>query len=135
MKVQNRTFIISGGASGLGKGSALELVQAGGYVALLDRVDPEVGQAVEKELGSSAKFFHCDVLDTESIAKAVQGAVDWASKTGKPLGGVIPAAGVNLPAAVCSLDLYRRYKIDSSSSFLMLTARRRYSTARAKPSA
>ncbi|PTB66013.1 NAD(P)-binding protein [Trichoderma citrinoviride] len=100
MKIQNRTFIISGGASGLGKGSALELIQAGGHVAVLDISDPEAGQAVEKELGPAAKFFHCNVLDTESIAKAVQGAVDWASKTGKPLGGVIPAAGVNLPAAI-----------------------------------
>lgn len=100
MKIQNRTFIISGGASGLGKGSAIEIIQAGGHVAILDLSDPEAGQAAEKELGPAAKFFHCNVLDTESIAKAVQGAVDWASKTGKPLGGVIPAAGVNLPAAV-----------------------------------
>ncbi|KAL6877099.1 hypothetical protein J3F83DRAFT_728133 [Trichoderma novae-zelandiae] len=100
MKIQNRTFIISGGASGLGKSSALELIQAGGHVAILDLSDPEAGQAVEQELGPSARFFHCNVLDTESIARAVRGAAEWASTTGKPLGGVIPAAGVNLPAAI-----------------------------------
>ncbi|RFU81829.1 3-hydroxyacyl- dehydrogenase [Trichoderma arundinaceum] len=100
MKIQDRTFIISGGASGLGKGSAVEIIKAGGYVAILDLSDEETGQALEKELGPAAKFFHCNVLQTESIAKAVQGTVDWVKETGKPLGGVIPAAGVGLPAAV-----------------------------------
>lgn len=100
MKIQDRTFIISGGASGLGKSSALDIIQAGGNVAILDLSDEEDGRAVEKELGPAAKFFHCNVVETESIAKAVQGTVDWVSKTGKPLGGVIPAAGIGLPAAV-----------------------------------
>ncbi|KAM0258467.1 hypothetical protein ACHAQJ_003806 [Trichoderma viride] len=100
MKIQDRTFIISGGASGLGKSSAVEIIKAGGYVAILDLSDEEAGQAIEKELGPSAKFFHCNVIQTESIAKAVQGTVDWVKKTGKPLGGVIPAAGIGLPATV-----------------------------------
>ncbi|KAL7939083.1 NAD(P)-binding protein [Trichoderma chlorosporum] len=99
MKIQDRTFIISGGASGLGKSSAVELIKAGGYVAVLDLSDEETGQALEKELGPSAKFFHCNVTETESIAKAVQGTVEWVKKTGKPLGGVMPAAGIGLPTA------------------------------------
>lgn len=100
MKIQDRTFIISGGASGLGKGSAVEIIKAGGYVAILDLSDEEAGQALEKELGPSAKFFHCNVIKTESIAKAVQGTMDWIKETGKPLGGVMPAAGIGLPATV-----------------------------------
>ncbi|UKZ75959.1 hypothetical protein TrVFT333_003655 [Trichoderma virens FT-333] len=100
MKIQDRTFIISGGASGLGKSSAVEIIKAGGYVSILDLSDEEAGQELEKELGPSAKFFHCNVLESESIAKAVQGTVDWVKKTGKPLGGVMPGAGIGLPAAV-----------------------------------
>ncbi|KAL7945186.1 NAD(P)-binding protein [Trichoderma barbatum] len=99
MKIQDRTFIISGGASGLGKSSAIEIIKAGGYVAILDLSDEEAGKELEKELGPAAKFFHCNVTETESIAKAVQGTVDWVKKTGKPLGGVMPGAGIGLPAA------------------------------------
>lgn len=101
MKIQDRTFIVSGGASGLGKAAVQALVKAGGYVSILDQADEETGQALVKELGSTAaKFFKCNVLKTESIASAVQGTADWAKETGKPMGGVIPAAGVSLPATV-----------------------------------
>lgn len=59
------------------------------------------GNALAKELGgSSAKFFPVDVTDTASIADAVKGTVEWVQHTGKPLGGVIPAAGVGNPALV-----------------------------------
>lgn len=47
-----------------------------------------------------AKFFNCDVLETDSISAAVKGSADWAQKTGKPFGGVIPAAGVGNPGTV-----------------------------------
>lgn len=71
-------------------------------------MNEESGQELIKELGSSAKFFTCDVLDTESIAAAVGGAAAWAQQTGKALGGVIPAAGVSTPATVStSPTLYR----------------------------
>jgi hypothetical protein len=42
-----------------------------------------------------------DVTDTESIAAAVAGTAEWVSQTGKPLGGIIPAAGVGNPGLVC----------------------------------
>ncbi|KAL7793199.1 hypothetical protein V8C37DRAFT_106125 [Trichoderma ceciliae] len=100
MKIQDRTFVISGGASGLGKSSAIEIINAGGYVAILDLSDEEAGQALEKQLGPSSRFFHCNVTQTESIAKAIQGTVNWVEETGKPLGGVIPAAGIGLPASI-----------------------------------
>lgn len=64
-------------------------------------MNEENGEEVVKELSSSAKFFVCDVLETESIASAVQGAAEWSKQTNKPLGGVIPAAGVSTPATVC----------------------------------
>ena len=54
-----------------------------------------------KELSVSTKFFLCNVLSTESIASAVKDAVDWSKQTGKPLRGVVSAAGVAKPAIVC----------------------------------
>lgn len=63
-------------------------------------MNEESGQEFAKTLGASARFFECNVLETESITKAVKGTVEWVKQTGKALGGVIPAAGVSTPATV-----------------------------------
>ncbi|KAF4497337.1 glycerate dehydrogenase [Fusarium agapanthi] len=99
MKIQGRTFVISGGASGLGQACVEDICANGGHVAILD-MNEETGQELVKKLGSSARFFECNVLETESVSKAVQGAAQWAKETGKPLGGVIAAAGVSTPATM-----------------------------------
>jgi 3-hydroxyacyl-CoA dehydrogenase/3-hydroxy-2-methylbutyryl-CoA dehydrogenase len=103
MKIQGRTFIISGGASGLGRACAEDICRSGGNAAVLD-MNEELASELVQQLGSSAKFFACDVLDTDSIAAAVEGAVAWVHQTGKPLGGVIPAAGVSTPATMLDRD-------------------------------
>ncbi|KAM0282395.1 hypothetical protein ACHAQH_003076 [Verticillium albo-atrum] len=99
MKIEGRTFLISGGASGLGAATATELINHGGNVAILD-MNEEDGQAFATSLGPSARFFPCNVLETESVAAAVSGAATWAASTKKPFGGVIPSAGVAVPAAM-----------------------------------
>lgn len=76
-----------------------EICRNGGNAAILD-MNEEDGQAFAKEIGSNGRFFVCNVLETESITKAVQGTVDWVKETRKTLGGVIPAAGVSTPATV-----------------------------------
>lgn len=68
-------------------------------VAIFDMTS-DAGETFAAEIGSSAKFFRCDVSDTSSIAKAVQGAAHWAQQTARPLGGVVSAAGISLPATV-----------------------------------
>uniref|UniRef100_A0A0B7JT76 Ketoreductase domain-containing protein n=1 Tax=Bionectria ochroleuca TaxID=29856 RepID=A0A0B7JT76_BIOOC len=103
MKIENRTFIISGGASGLGKACVEEICNNGGNVAILD-MNEEQGLEFAKELGDSAKFFVCNVLETESITAAVQGTASWIKETGKALGGVIPAAGVSTPSTILGRD-------------------------------
>ncbi|CAH0056468.1 unnamed protein product [Clonostachys solani] len=103
MKIENRTFIISGGASGLGRACVEEICNNGGNVAILD-MNEEQGLEFAKEIGDSAKFFVCNVLETESITAAVQGTVSWIKETGKALGGVIPAAGVSTPSTILRRD-------------------------------
>ncbi|KAK4184470.1 3-hydroxyacyl-CoA dehydrogenase type-2 [Podospora australis] len=105
MKISGRTFVISGGASGLGRACARDIVSQGGAAAILD-LNPDNGQALVNELGSSsAKFFETDVADTESIASAVKGIAEWVKTTGKPLGGIIPAAGVGRPGLILDKSL------------------------------
>ncbi|GAM35067.1 C6 transcription factor [Talaromyces pinophilus] len=100
MKPAGRTFIISGGCSGLGLATARDLHQAGAYVALLD-VNADAGSAVIQELGEQrAKFLQADVTDTSSLEAAVNSTVEWIKQTGSVLAGVVAAAGVGLPAKI-----------------------------------
>lgn len=102
MKPAGRTFIISGGCSGLGLATACDLHQAGAYVALLD-VNADAGHSVIQELGEQkAKFIQADVTETSSLEAAVNSTVEWIQQTGSVLAGVVAAAGVGLPAKVSS---------------------------------
>lgn len=77
-----------------------EICRNGGNAAVLD-LNEQLGAEVIKRLPDGAgKFFACDVLETESIAAAVKGVAEWIKQTGKPMGGVIPAAGVGNPSTV-----------------------------------
>ena len=96
MHIEDRTFIVSGGASGLGLATVQDLHAHGGYVAILD-LNADVGSKTVSELGERTKFFEADMTETESLESAVNGIVDWVKQTGKPIGGVIPAAGVGNP--------------------------------------
>lgn len=101
MKPENKTFVISGGCSGLGLATAVDLHKAGAYVSLLD-LNAEAGERVVKQLGPErARFFETDVSKTESVEAAVDGTVAWMKDTGAPMAGVLAAAGVGLPAKVC----------------------------------
>ncbi|KAL8352438.1 hypothetical protein RB601_002650 [Gaeumannomyces tritici] len=100
MKIQGRTFVISGGASGLGRACAVDLATHGANVAVLD-LNADNGAALVRELGPErARFFEVNVTDSDSIAAAVAGSVAWAAEAAKPLGGVIPAAGVGFPGLI-----------------------------------
>ncbi|CAK1364594.1 3-hydroxyacyl-CoA dehydrogenase type-2 [Cercospora beticola] len=105
MHVKGRTFIITGGASGLGLATAEDLTKHGANVAILD-MNPESGNTVVQKLGQKlAKFFEVDVTDSDSLKSAIDGAADWAKSSGKPLGGLVPAAGVGLPGKLLDKDL------------------------------
>lgn len=99
MRIADRTFIISGGASGLGLATARDLHSSGAYVSLLD-LNADNGSKIVSELGERAIFFETDVSDTDSIAAAINGTIEWVSKTQKDLGGVIAGAGVGLPGLI-----------------------------------
>lgn len=99
MKIADRTFIISGGVSGLGLATARALHAQGAYVSLLD-LNADNGAKTVSELGSRSKFFETDVSSTEAIAAAIKGTVAWVQETGKEIGGVIAGAGVGLPGLI-----------------------------------
>ncbi len=72
MEIQNRVFLVSGAASGLGEATARMVVEQGGSVVLAD-VNP-AGQAIAEELGTNASFISTDVTQESDGARAVADA-------------------------------------------------------------
>ncbi|KAK3902824.1 hypothetical protein C8A05DRAFT_15176 [Staphylotrichum tortipilum] len=121
MKISGRTFVVSGGASGLGRACVRDICAGGGNAMILD-MNEELGAALVAELGPSAKFLPCDVTDTDNIASVVAATVAWANSTGKPLGGVIPAAGVGNPGLTLDKSL-RPVSLESIDFVLSINLR------------
>ena len=88
MEIKNNVFIVTGGASGLGGGTARMLAQAGGKVVIAD-VQADKGEALAKELGANVRFMKCDVT-SEADGQAVVAA---ATAMG-PLRGLVNCAGI-----------------------------------------
>ena len=74
MELKGSTFLVTGGASGLGEGTARMVVAGGGNVVIADLKEAE-GQALAAELGKAARFVRTDVADEGSGKAAVAAAV------------------------------------------------------------
>ncbi|KAL9103205.1 MAG: hypothetical protein Q9163_001732 [Psora crenata] len=100
MRIEGRTFVVSGGASGLGLATVRNLLSGGASCAVLD-MNTSAGNSLVRELGPSrTRFFATDVSESSSIAAAVEGILAWTKETGKDLGGVIAAAGISTAAKI-----------------------------------
>ena len=75
MEIRGSTFIVTGGASGLGAGTARMIVEAGGRAVLADLKEDE-GSALARELGAAARYVRTDVTDEAGGKGAVAAAVD-----------------------------------------------------------
>lgn len=95
MQRQNNTFIVTGGASGLGEATVRALHGAGASVVIAD-LNTERGEALTAELGERARFQHTNVSDTDDAAAAVNLAVEAFGG----LHGLVNCAGVGDPAKV-----------------------------------
>jgi NAD(P)-dependent dehydrogenase (short-subunit alcohol dehydrogenase family) len=73
MQLKGNSFIVTGGASGLGAAVTRMLTAAGGRVVIADLKEAE-GQALAAEIGAGAKFVRTDVTDEASGAAAVAAA-------------------------------------------------------------
>ncbi|AVS85056.1 3-hydroxyacyl-CoA dehydrogenase [Paracidovorax avenae] len=86
MEIQGKVFIVTGGASGLGEGTARMLAAAGGRVVIAD-MQADKGEAVARDIGGT--FVRCDVT-SEADGQAV---VAQAVAQGK-LMGLVNCAGI-----------------------------------------
>lgn len=89
MNIKDKTFLITGGASGLGAAVAKMIVDHGGHVLLIDLKEEE-GNSLAKKLGPSAIFKKADVTNEESVRSAISEGV----KRFGALHGTVSCAGI-----------------------------------------
>lgn len=75
MKIEGKTAMITGGASGLGEAVARRFIKLGGRVVILD-VNQERGLALVAELGDNAAFCKVDIACSDDIVQALAFARD-----------------------------------------------------------
>lgn len=89
MTITNKTFIVTGGASGLGLATARMITENGGFAILAD-INPAAGEQAEADLGPNATFVPTDVTSEESV----QNAITVAQSQFGGLHGAINCAGI-----------------------------------------
>ena len=89
MQISGRTFIVTGGSSGLGAGVVLKFAGLGANVVILD-LNAEAGEALSAELGPTVLFHKTDVTDEATV----QAAVDLAVTTFGGVHGAVNCAGI-----------------------------------------
>lgn len=89
MQIQNNTFLVTGGASGLGEATTRFLVGQGANVIVAD-LNQEAGDKLVAELGEKALFAKCDITSEADVQNAIDAGL---TKFGD-LAGSINCAGI-----------------------------------------
>ena len=75
MDLRDRIAFITGGASGLGRATAENFIDAGAKVCVFD-LNAEAAEQAAKELGENATFAAGDVADEDAVKAAIQKTID-----------------------------------------------------------
>jgi len=102
VQITGKTFIVTGGASGLGLATAKMVVAEGGHAVLVD-VNPN-GGAVAADLGPNALFVKTDVTNADDA----QAAVDAALAKFGAVHGLANCAGIVIGEKVVGRDAPHR---------------------------
>ena len=94
LSFQERTYLVTGGGSGIGKGVAAGLVAAGASVMIVGRNVDRLAAAVEEigaleSNGGAIRYEPADVTNEDEVTRAVDAATAWHGR----LNGAVHCAG------------------------------------------
>ena len=96
MDLKNNVALVTGGASGLGRGTVEYLVSKGAKVAILDINDDKAKEVVDLLGADNVSYFNTNVMEEESV----QNAIDGIKETFGKLNFVINCAGTGYGARI-----------------------------------
>ena len=78
LSLADKVAVISGGASGIGLGTAKRLAEFGAKIAILDIQDKNGARTVQniEDAGCTALFIHCDIRNSDECKSAVQKTIE-----------------------------------------------------------
>lgn len=103
MQVQDKVFLVTGAASGLGAATAEHLIEAGAKVLVAD-MNSEMGESLAARLGERCAFAKVNVTSADEVQAAVQLAVERFGG----LHGAISCAGIGNPEKVLGKEAPHR---------------------------
>ena len=92
MDLKNNIALVTGGASGLGRGTVEHFVSRGCKVAILDINDEKANDVIEMLGEENVIYFNTDVMNEDSVKNAINGIKD---KYGK-LNFIVNCAGTGM---------------------------------------
>lgn len=111
LSFEDRTYLVTGGGSGIGKGVAAGLVAAGASVLIVGRNADRLAAAVEEiralGAGGSIRYEPADITNEDEAARAVDAATAWHGR----LHGAVHCAGGSQtigPITQIDSDAWRR---------------------------
>ncbi len=112
LSFEDRTYLVTGGGSGIGKGVAAGLVAAGAAVMIIGRNADRLAAAVEeidsgKASGGAIRYEPADVTNEDEVVRAVDAVTAWHGR----LHGVVHCAGGSEtigPVTQIDSELWRR---------------------------
>lgn len=105
--LKNTVTLVTGGASGLGRGTVLRFVKEGGKVVIAD-LPSSRGQELANELQNEAVFVPTDVTSTEDVSKALEITKE---KFGK-LTSLVNAAGIAVAYKTYNFNKNQSHKLE-----------------------
>lgn len=99
MRLDGRTVIVTGGASGLG-GATVEMVIAAGGRAVVIDVNEQAGNALAARLGTTIQFIKADVTGDRDMRRAVDAGV----RAFGAVHGLVCVAGIGVAERVLPKD-------------------------------
>jgi NAD(P)-dependent dehydrogenase (short-subunit alcohol dehydrogenase family) len=113
MEISNRTFLVSGGGSGLGAATVRLLAESGASVVVAD-LNADAGESIAAELGDKVRFVKTNVTDEESVKAAVEATVAAFGS----LNGAVSCAGIGV--AVKTLGSEGPHPLDSFTRVIQI---------------
>jgi 3-oxoacyl-[acyl-carrier protein] reductase len=96
--MRNKVVVVTGGASGIGKATAVRFTEAGARVVIFD-VNQEAGEAAARSLGQEAAFYKVNVADRAQVGAVID---EVAARYGR-IDVLVNNAGITRDAQFCKV--------------------------------